>query len=125
MCSRCEVWELCSSDNACSWCGFSLLDFAIQADRSRFPGGEYPPPVEVTVLNLSAHREIDVESISSSAGWIELLNLESVPQRIGPGQQKRFLLDIDTVAATKMPGPGEVKVSVAHTGSRSLTLEIV
>lgn len=125
VCPQCEVWEVLASDNRCSWCGLSFLSFTVAADRSTVSAGEYPPPVELTVSNLSASREIDVEGITSSVPWISPLSPGAIPQRIGAAQQRRFLVEVDTIAAPQGRQGGEVRVDVAYAGSRSITLEIV
>lgn len=124
-CKRCEVWELCGVENFCSWCGLSLLRLELRVDRSRISDLEYPPPLMLTVVNLSGERDLHVESVTSTAPWVSLLDPLSVPAIVPQNQQRVFLLDVDTLQTPAAPASGEVLVQVAHADPLSITLQIV
>lgn len=110
LCTHCGAWELAGGDLVCSWCGATYLCFTMELRPAALSTEDYPPPVALCVRNDSPMGEITLQTIESSRGWASLLPNQALPQRLNPGAQHVFLLDVDTFAPES---EGEVTITVS------------
>ncbi len=123
ICPECQVWPLAPADNFCSWCGVSQIRYTAHLKVEAVSRFDYPPPVPVFVTNDSPTQDIVVLRVTGSEPWVKAFAAADYPARIRPGEQRLFMVDVDTFAAGSQDSIG-IRVEVANAAPQVVALRL-